>query len=71
MKVIGKSTVKITCCATSTDGTLSPIQMPSHDIANANSSISATPVSNAVSPVWIVQPTASPASSRTTRIPPL
>ena len=33
MNVIGKMTVKITCWATSTVGTISPSQTPSQDIA--------------------------------------
>src|SRR5258705_1008954 len=71
MNVIGKSTVKPTCCATSTVGTDSPSQIPSHDIAKANSNSSPTPATSSANPVRTVQPTTRPESMRTMRIPPL
>src|SRR6187200_1110285 len=46
MKVIGKSTVKPTWFAASTVRTVSPSQIPTHDIAKANSSSNTTPAKN-------------------------
>src|SRR5207344_2554657 len=43
MNVIGNSTVKITCCPTSTVGTFIPRKTPSQTIEYANSSSSANP----------------------------
>ena len=45
-KVIGKSTVNATWLATSTEGTIIPIQTPTSDIANAKRSNSPTPARN-------------------------
>ena len=69
--MIGKITMNDTCWATSTVGTDSPSQTPIHDIAKANRSSSPTPARNAGMPVWTRQPTTSPVSISTIRIPPL
>ncbi len=71
MNVIGKSTVKPTCWATSTVGTDNPSHTPIQDIAKANNSSSATPSISDTMPLWIVQPTARPESISTIRMPPL
>ena len=59
MKVMGNRTVKPTCWATSTVGTDSPSQTPSHAIAKANSRSKREPRHQGRNAVVDRQPTAS------------
>ncbi len=50
-------------------GTFSPIQTPTHDIANVTTRRMPTPARNSSPPAWTRQPTASPDRMNTTTMP--
>ena len=69
--VIGKSTVKITCCADLDRRHGHPEQDAEPDIAKANSRSSPTPAISDADPVVSVQPTTNPVTISTKRMPAL